>query len=117
MFRQDGWAARVGAPGLNGGSGAGATASFDGFSAAPVAASLVPNPVLNSALNVRVEYVGTMPGSQAGGKKTNAASPVSVGSQLLLTDQYGYRLSLGRRPIARAALPGDHAVGADPDAE
>ncbi len=32
MFRQDGWAPRAGAPGLNGGSYAGSTASFDDFS-------------------------------------------------------------------------------------
>ena len=31
MFRQEGWASRAGAPGLNGGSHAGSTASFDDF--------------------------------------------------------------------------------------
>jgi hypothetical protein len=34
MFRQDGWAPRGGAPGLNGGTYATATASFDDFQVA-----------------------------------------------------------------------------------
>jgi len=49
-----------------------------------------PRPVADSDLSLRVDYVGSMPGSQAGRPATNAASPVQAGSQLLTVDQYGY---------------------------
>lgn len=51
---------------------------------------LAPNPVRNSGLNVKLDYVGTMPfilGPGFFGDTPNLGSPVPVGEQLFLIDQ------------------------------
>ncbi|MEL7039655.1 MAG: hypothetical protein AAFO04_29195 [Cyanobacteria bacterium J06592_8] len=51
---------------------------------------LVPDPIRDSELNVRVDYVGTMPfilGPGFFGDTPNLGSPVPVGEQLFLLDQ------------------------------
>ncbi len=52
--------------------------------------TLNPLPAQDSAIQVQLTYMGTMPASLAGSVRTNATSPVAVGSHLLLVDQTGF---------------------------
>jgi hypothetical protein len=53
-------------------------------------AALIPAAVNDSNIHVQLTHSGTMPASSFWGKKTNATSPVAVGSDLILIDQAGF---------------------------